>query len=168
MDSDTHSVWLDAIVVRPHEQQGKNLVRKQVQFLPDSLEDDMLTIIVILLALVMLREFIAVAHPHKNDWFIIFLTWHDCHGNRQFENIDGVYGTYEGALNHAHRNYELRKGECFAAELCLSPRNIAKAKQLAMRARREIPDDWTKNEFIAFMSQPPYYGDYSKHMRQRK
>ena len=128
----------------------------------------MLTIIVILLLTLMLKEFYAVTHPYKKDWFIIFLTWHDVHGNRQFENLDGVYSTYEGALSFAHANYELHKGECFAAELCLSPRNIARAKQLAMRARSEIPDDWTKKEFVEFMSQPPFYGDFTRYMRQRK
>ena len=128
----------------------------------------MLTIIVILLLTLMLREFFIVTHPHKKDWFIIFLTWHDIHGNRQFENIDAIYGTYEGALSFAHANYELRKGECFAAELCLSPRNIKKAKLLAMATHREIAEEWTKKEFVAFMSQPPFHGDYTRYIRQRK
>lgn len=120
--------------------------------------------IFILTSIAMLRELLTMARA-EYDWFIIFLTWHDKHGNRQFEDIDALYGTYEGALKYAHERYELQSGECFAAELCLSPRNIKKAKQLAMRSKQMAETEWTAKEFESFMSQPAYQGDYCRYMR---
>lgn len=123
-------------------------------------------IVFILTSLAMLRELFQM-RGEKYDWFIIFLTWHDTHGNRQFEEIDGCYTTYEGALEYARDSYELRKGESFAAEICISARNIKKAKRLSTQlAKQYFPDTWSRTEFIDWMCQPAYQGNELRYLRK--